>query len=474
MNLEQFLIYIQNGAYDVARQLLQHELKNEDRKQLRLVSRATNLVVLEYPILTTLYISTITPDLDYLEAVSKNDRLLRHVTKLVWDHSAFYLCFFLPGDVYEKYNRKRYMIRAVGHSVTKLVMDTWKAQATSQRQNLESNRDVKLFTRVLPYLKNVHSIVFAESFYDPVRKSPGFRTYFQFAPSEVGLPIAGFWSKVGETYLPEPELDQAEEVIAKLPSQGFESGFWNSLCVRGLTNLHDILSNGEWKGNLDHTPCLQNLFPGLRKIVLGRFPGELICPSSGGSAFRVLQESTSGIRKLNLSISVPDSLDTPVHFLTDIKSLVQMYAKSLECVSVEIDNNEGFDIPLIPAMGELLPQLALLSRLTIWMASLFTTEAELSAFGKVVRASKSLRSLKMFELCLQDEEWEDVLDMWKQSEDLNHLDEIWLEGICYLHDADGDIISEDPYTARTNTSIVEWLHGETNLFPLEPSSWVRV
>ena len=257
-------------------------------------------------------------------------------------------------------------------------------------------------------------------------------------------------------------------MIAQLSSQDFESGLWKSLCVRGLTNLHDILSIGEWNGNLDHTPCLQNLFPGLRKIVLGRVPGELMC----GSVFRVLQESTSGIRKLNLSISVPDSLDTPVHFLTDIKSLVQMYAKSLECLTVEIDNNEGLHIPLIPAMGELLPQLALLSRLTIWMSPMFTTEVELSAFGKVVRASKSLRSLKMFGLCLQDEEWEDVLDMWKQSQDLNDLDEIWLEGICYLSGADGDIISEDSYTSSTNTSIVDWLHGETKLFPLEPSPWV--
>lgn len=469
MNLEKFLIYIENGAYDVARQLLQYDLKNEDRKQLRLVSRAINLVVLEYPILATLYISTLTPDLDYLEAVSNNPRLLRHVSKLVWDHSAFYLCFFLPGDAYENYSGKKFIITAVGHSVTKLIMDTWKAQATSQMQNLENDRDIRLFTRALPFLKNVHSIVFAESFYYAARESPSFRTYWQFAPRQAGLPIAGSWQKVGETYLPYPDFDQAEEAIAKLPPQGFESGFWRSLAVRGLTILHYILSNREWNGNSSHTPCLQNLFPGLRKIALDRLPAELICPSGGGPVFDVLQESASGIRKLNISVPVPESLDTPVHFLTDIKSLVQMYAKSLECLIVEIDNDEGLHIPLIPAMGEILPQLALLSRLTIWMSPLFTTEAELSAFGKVVRAFKSLRSLKMFELCLQDEEWEDVLDMWKQSQDLNDLDEIWLEGICYLYGADGDTISEDSYTSRTNTSIVDWLLGETKLFPLVPS-----
>jgi hypothetical protein len=232
MNLEQFLAYIQIGAYDAAKQLLQHELKNEDRKQLRLVSRATNLVVLEYPILTTLYISTLSPDLDYLEAVSNNDRLLRHVSKLVWDHSVFHLCFFLSGDAYQNYTRKRSMIRGAGESVTKLVMDTWKAQATSQRQNLESNRDIKLFTRVLPFTKNVHTIVFAAHFYHAVRKSPGFRTYWQFKPRETCLSIAGCWPKVGETYLPDPELDQAEEVLAKLSHQGFESGFWKPLSVR--------------------------------------------------------------------------------------------------------------------------------------------------------------------------------------------------------------------------------------------------
>lgn len=94
MNLEQFLIRIQSGAYDVAKQLLGQELSIADRIQLRLVSRATNLVVLDYPILTTLYVSTLSPDLDYLEAISKNDRLLRHVSTLVWDHSVFPLCFF--------------------------------------------------------------------------------------------------------------------------------------------------------------------------------------------------------------------------------------------------------------------------------------------------------------------------------------------------------------------------------------------
>ncbi|KUL85122.1 hypothetical protein ZTR_08298 [Talaromyces verruculosus] len=358
MNLEQFLTYIQNGAYDVARHLLQHELKNEDRKQLRLVSRAINLVVLEYPILTTLYISTLTPDLDYLEAVSNNPRLLRHVSKLVWDHSAFYLCFFLPGDGYENYRGKKSMIRAVGHSVTKLIMDTWKAQATSQMQNVENDRDIILFTRALPFLKNVHSIVFAESFYHAVRKSPSFRTYWQFTPRQAGLPIAGYWQKVGETYLPYPDFDdQAEEAIAKLPSQGFECGFWKSLAVRGLTILLYILSNEEWNRNSSHTPCLQNLFPGLRKIALDRLPAELICPSSGGPVFDVLLESTSGIRKLNISVPVPESLDTPGHFLTEIKSFARMYSKSLECIMVEVNNNDERRIPLIPAMGELLAQL---------------------------------------------------------------------------------------------------------------------
>ena len=56
------------------------------------------------------------------------------------------------------------MIRVVGHSVTKLIMDTWKAQATSQRQNLENDRDIKLFTRALPFLKNVHSIYLPRAF----------------------------------------------------------------------------------------------------------------------------------------------------------------------------------------------------------------------------------------------------------------------------------------------------------------------
>lgn len=301
------------------------------------------------------------------------------------------------------------MIRDVGEAVTKLVMRTWKAEATTQRKNLESNRDVTLLTRVLPLLKSVDSIIFAGSFFYGDGKSPAFGAYSKFVPRETDLPIATYWRKLGETYLPDPEVD----LYYKLSTQDFESGFWKTLCVRGLTILHDILSHRESEGVSTHRTCLQHLFPRLRRIDLDGIPADFIFPSSGGPAFGVLQESTSGIQELSIAVPGPDSLDTPVQFSKEIMSIAQMYSKSLQCLMVEVDisnRDDLYRIPLIPAMTQLLPQLALVSSITIWMGALYTTHAELLAFGKVVKACRSLRSLVLGELCFEVETWWGILN----------------------------------------------------------------
>ncbi|EEA26219.1 hypothetical protein PMAA_072950 [Talaromyces marneffei ATCC 18224] len=410
MNLEQFLTYIQGGAYEVAKQLLQFELQNEDRKQLRLVSRAINLVVLEHPILTTL------------------------------------------------------LVHCVGEVRGKFIMGVWKSQAISQRKNIESSRDAALLTKIIPALKSVRSIIFAAHFYHSTRESPSSRTYKNSVPPEACLPIAAYWLKIGEAYLPDPEPDMDEEIQAEI-----SSGFWDSLCVRGPEVLHNILSHGEWNGDLTHRTCLQHLFPKLERIDLDHMPPEFLSLSRGGPVCKVLQESTSGIRELSLRVSLPDALDAQVQFLTEIKSVVKMYSTSLQYLVVELDSfcSNGERLPLIPAMTELLPQLGVLSNLTIWMSSLYTTSTQLADFSKAVEACKPLQSLELFELCLEDERWEDVLSLWKQSGDLNGLDRIWLAGVLCTYQTNGSLKSKRSYQPRSGSAIADWLNGKASEFPLE-------
>lgn len=64
------------------------------------------------------------------------------------------------------------------------------------------------------------------------------------------------------------------------------------------------------------------------------------------------------------------------------------------------------------------------------------------------------------------------LEQVKKSEDLNGLDKIVLNCAYDTPDADGFMEIAACYRSRTDTAIVDWLHGRTSEFPLE-ESWER-
>uniref|UniRef100_A0A093UUZ0 Uncharacterized protein n=1 Tax=Talaromyces marneffei PM1 TaxID=1077442 RepID=A0A093UUZ0_TALMA len=321
MNLEQFLTYIQGGAYEVAKQLLQFELQNEDRKQLRLVSRAINLVVLEHPILTTL------------------------------------------------------LVHCVGEVRGKFIMGVWKSQAISQRKNIESSRDAALLTKIIPALKSVRSIIFAAHFYHSTRESPSSRTYKNSVPPEACLPIAAYWLKIGEAYLPDPEPDMDEEIQAEISSGIHKRDPRTKL--KGITS-----------GCIGRTGAVPD-----RDQVRGQDVFNVAAVSGGGTRF-VLQQ---------------------------------------------------------------------------WRTSSFDTRNDRTATTtcKAVEACKPLQSLELFELCLEDERWEDVLSLWKQSGDLNGLDRIWLAGVLCTYQTNGSLKSKRSYQPRSGSAIADWLNGKASEFPLE-------
>lgn len=283
------------------------------------------------------------------------------------------------------------------------------------------------------------------------------------------IPIVSWWIKVGKIYLPDPALHDDEEHISRSLPQSFESDFWGSLCVRGITILHDILSGGERNEDSAHRTCLRSLFPRLINIDLDQIPAEHIFRSSGGVVNRILRESTNGIQELGISLPGPVESDIPDQFLAGINPFAQMYTQSLKCLSVDIDTTYSNDnrIPLIPTMTELLPQFAVLSSLEVFMSPLRTTHAELLAFGEAIKGCKTLRALDLGGSCLENETWEDLLNQWKLSESLNGLHQIEIWDMHYGCGPNGTLLFNFEYRAKSKSAIVDWLHGRTSQFPLE-------
>lgn len=477
MNLNQFLIYIHSGAYDVAKQLLGKELSIKDRKQLRLVSQAANFVVLEYPILTTLYVSTFQPDLEYLELVSKNERLLKHVSNIWWNNSTFRLRFLLKGNSEKYYPRDARCTDAVVKAKREKSFKLCKAQGAAQRGNIENNRDGDLFARILPSLKNITSIVFTatsifcfQRFDALPRNSPAIGTYKELRIGDNGLgnPIASFWEKYTGTYFPGRGAieDKTDELLMKQATQTFAREIWQYLPVRGIKTIYDLSSQGQWDGSPSLRTGFQYLFPKLESIRLWDIPTDLITARGGGPVYQFLQKSMIGIQKLDLFLMQPSEEPEWIPYLAGVSALIQASSQSLRCLTVFVDDDSGrleCEGPLLRVMIELLPQLVLLSDLRLELPEADTTYTELRAFGRAIRGCTSLKTLEMRGLSLQDDEtWEGALDLWKESGDLNGLSEVYLSA-RYYPEGDDRVF----YETRRDSSIVNWLHGTTTQLPLE-------
>lgn len=482
MNLEQFLTHIHLGAYDVAKQFFRYELANQDRKQLRLVSRAMNLVILEYPILTTLFISTFSPDLEYLEVVSKNDKLLKHVSQLWWDNSVFYLCFLLGGSLREYYASYEHSTGNLEQADEEASVRAWKAHGASQKRNLENDRDRAILERILPSLKSITSVAFTAhniagcSMPDIWQvPSPTYHTYKKISHGkEISAPICGGWMKAAGTYLPWSGKKRCRNrVIAKFEAQEPKSEFWKSLPVRGFKIFRDLLSQEQSNGSFDLSISLQNFFPKLESLVLRDFPPELCSSRIGGPFYQVIHESC--IQELHISLSESDFMGSqtpeydPAVILANSRSLQSL---TIDC---DVDMRYGEEMPpIVRVISELLPQLVALVDLTISLEPTETSHSDLVAFAKAVGACKSLKTLDMGEMALKNGEvWEDVLDSWKESGDLKGLNEIWFEPVRYVMDIEGNTWRIQ-HSDRNRWAIVDWLHGETTQFPFRPAHYYMV
>ncbi|RAO68048.1 uncharacterized protein BHQ10_004060 [Talaromyces amestolkiae] len=479
MNLEQFLIYIHLGVYDVAQQFFLYELTNQDRKLLRLVSRAINLVVLEYPILTTLFISTFSPDLDYLEVVSKNEKLLKHVSKLWWDNSVFYLCFLLGGDLREYYVSYRHRTGHLEQADEEASVSAWRAHGASQRRNLENDRDRAVLEMILPTLKNVTTVAFDISSIRcaEFHRRPTYHTYKNiYHAKEYHAPIYSGWIKAAGTYLPwSGKKSYEDEVTADFEAQEPKSKFWNFLPVRGIKIFHDLLSREQSNGSFDLSIGLQYFFPKLETLILKGYPTELYSSRVGGPVYQVIQESC--IQELHISLTESDFTDSQTTGYEGIPAVTFANSRSLRFLTIDCDQGMQYeeDIPsIMRVISELLPQLVALVALTISMDPIKTTHSDLVAFAKAVGACKSLKTLNMGEVTLEyDEVWEDVLGSWKESGDLNGLNVIRLEPVSYVVDAEGETWRIE-HSHRNGSAIVDWLHGETTQFPIRSDPSYRI
>ncbi|QKX59355.1 uncharacterized protein TRUGW13939_06489 [Talaromyces rugulosus] len=179
MDLQEFLLYLHQCAYEVAKHLFTTNLAGRDRATLRLVSHTFNDIMLDYPILECLVISTHEEDLRYLETICENDKLLGRVSALIWNHDThnFLSLYYGRSLVYrdvpvqfsfaelmdglfldqgridntENLSTKQYLVRA------KL--------ANEQYINLMQNRDYKVMRKILPKLKRVIRINFSWDLY---------------------------------------------------------------------------------------------------------------------------------------------------------------------------------------------------------------------------------------------------------------------------------------------------------------------
>lgn len=433
MSLEKFLIYIHLNAYDVAKQFFRYELANRDRKQLRLVSRAMNAVVLEYPILTTLFISTFSPDLDYLEVVSQNEKLLKHVSKLWWDSSAFFLCFLLDGDLREYYSDHACFNGCPTQTNREATTGAWRAHGASQRRNLENDRDRAVLKRILPSLKSVTSVVFTAyniQWHPDCEVSPSFDTYEKIWLNKLTyLPICHRWIKAAGTYLPwSGDMRYADAVIATFEGQEAKSEFWNSLLVRGFMVFCDLLSQEQSNATLDRSIGLPHFFPKLKSLFLEGFPPELY---SDGPVYQIFQRSC--IQELHITLSksdVPGGLIIPSRFWDGIHAVISATSQSLRSLKLNflyVMEDEKDRGTLIRLMTALLPRLVALSYLSIYMNPIKTTPDELVDFGKAIRACELLRNLDMGTVNPKDRRWKDALELWEHPRDLDCVDVRFLD-----------------------------------------------
>lgn len=507
MNLEQFLLYLHNGAYALAQQLFMHELTLQDRRSLRLVSHAVNNVVLEYPIVTELHISSHGADVDYLHLIASNKRLAVHVKQLTWDHSVHEI-LLLEQDLYIRYkpfcdepetnpyddDQQGNNAREEGTQQNSIAGEhpavfVWRKLAIAQKRNLERGRDFLVVMALLPHLRNVQSVVFTSHSF----RTRGTSLSNTWSPAmlewhgiphvlerKMPPPCSCGWHKAFDCYF-SPLADKlCRHVIPEISeSKKQENRFWHRLPVRGITFFERITAqlvarqkhrDGHANASLSKTPTsLRMVFPKLSSVHVYNIDQDFLTPQDGGPELLFLRRSIAACAR-KLGMIVPRTRPTlPV----DEESWGMALQANVLGAAATLQYLHLGDVarPYEAITASVLTAARLLSRLPrlthLVLSGGSTTPYELDELARGVNASRSLEELHLFSMLLATGRWKDVLRMWKAKHYMNKMKVIQINGVRNENEvAVGVRALGYTWTFGSKTSLVRWLKGERNTYPM--------
>jgi hypothetical protein len=440
MDFETFLLHCGD---DFSRQLIIQELDLEDQKNLRLVSYITNHVVLNYPIVTKLHISTHKADVDYLNVISKNMRLVKHVKTIVWNQSVHEI-LLLDERLCKKYMNSKFSDAEESEDTEEpefygQARQRWEKLARAQKSNLEQGEDYKLIAKLLPQLKNVDTVIFAADNFGEQQN------YF----AEVASPAKSEWYGLDCCmYVPSPCSDEwlqtsgryfsitagewcKDEIVAISADKQETSSFWTRLPLRGIAFFcNSANSNG--------TTCLQDFFPNLSSLEVKNIQPNFLCPDDGGQELLLLLRSARNISHLQVIVStVPDGevwdLDGIEGLKPDlsINEIILSTASTLKHVHLgEGPTRNTFNLPVWIA-ADILPNLPVLASLVL--SIYWPRMGLLEDLRDSIGASQSIEHVKIFTLELdQEHDLRMATRLFKKSGDLHRLKSFYMGPVSGL------------------------------------------
>lgn len=467
MNLGEFLLYLHQGAYDAAKQLFLKDLSAHDRAALRLVSRTFNHILLDYPLVNTLFVSTHEADLRWLEAVSDNDRLLAHITTVNWCHSAYDFSYLLQQEFFKKafltstsdvllslidgpfLDQER--IDNAENPETKLHLQ-WAKLANQQYINLKLDRDYTIMRKVVRKLKGVGSVILSSTDQE-VHGSPAWhqcQRLFHPGLDEMPRRFRRRWfSYSSRCWSDFPQLDH---------------DLWRHLAFRGMEFFESL-----WCQKTDEPPPkdmrLRWGLPKLKGLSISRFPRSDLGWPNPPQEMIVLSEPIQGIEDLNLIVKL-DFDCSPA-----IKSLLLSGSSSL--VSLSILFNTYTYCRMGPELEYLCDIILSLKKLKeLRFESRYAYYRDLVALGQCIHSHSQLRLLSLikFDIVSQDENslsvecWNNIMLHWRETQDLFRLEKFSIEGVR-------DSLSREdrfhPFSYASNSNTLEWLKGGAAGEPLD-------
>lgn len=490
MDFEKFLLSISTEAHECSQQFFLHDLSLEDRKNLRLVSRAINDVVLGYPIVTTLHISTHAADVNFLQLVSANLRLAKHVETLVWDHSVHEL-LLLHNSFF------RQIITCFGLSLRhpeseqestlreEAAMAVWERLAREQQFNIEFSIDEEVLCKLLPHLRNVHTVVFTSQEFGALNSIPSdnwspamreWRHILDFVKERIPSPCAtGWYPEFGSYFSPMTARCCSHLTTIISQSAKREDRFWHRIPVRGIRFFMDVaiqcVAHRQVLQPSSNPPAarLQMLFPKLSTLKLSNIQQEFLSPREGGQELLFLRRSTAGLQHLQLAVPriKPSDVGDEGQWSRAIDALVFPAAYTLRHLHIGdiIKAHESYTVSVIAA-AKLVRKMPLLTSLDLSGGS--TSLLDLRLLGSGIRTSRSMQHLSLHGTRLSRGRWREVLLQWKGTGDLNKLKTIRIEAVvgetevAFGPNASGFVRS----SGFSSSLILQWLRREQVQYPM--------